>query len=85
MKVQAAALTLGGHNFVVVVTSQEMLASGEADMAADNLEAAFGGVPVVLLAQTDDGSPRYHGARELVELLRGVPLEQMPFKEYALG
>lgn len=84
MKVQAAALTLGGHNFVVAVSSQELIASGEGDMAIETLQGGFGGVPVVLLAQLEDGTPRYYGDRELVELLRGVPVEQMPFKEYSV-
>ena len=81
MKVQAAAVSLGGRNFVVVVTSEELIGRpGEADMAIDTLQGRFG-VPVVLLAQLADGTPRYYGERDLVELLRGVPLEKMPFKE----
>ena len=85
MKVQAAALGISGHNFVVVVTSPDVLASGEGDMAIDSLQDGFGGVPVVLLAQQPDGSPRYYGDQTLVTLLRGVPLEKMPFKEYDVG
>lgn len=85
MKVQAAALSIGGNNFVVVLTSQDMLASGEADMAIETLQGGFGGVPVVLLAQLENGTPRYYGDRDLVELLRGVAVEKMPFKEYSVG
>ena len=85
MKVQAAALSLGGRNFVVTVTSEQLLASGERDMVIETLEGGFGGVPVVLLAQLADGTPRYYGDRDLVELLRGVPVDRMPFKEYDVG
>ena len=85
MKVQAAALGIAGRNFVVVLTSPDLLAAGEGDMAIDTLQSGFGNVPVVLLAQQSDGSPRYYGDEELVTLLRGVPLEKMPFREYEVG
>jgi len=83
MKVQAAALCVTGRNFVVVVTTEELVGNhGEADMAIETLSQGFGGAPVVLLAQLPNGTPRYYGARDLVELLRGMPVEKMPFKEY---
>ena len=85
MKVQAAAISLGGTQFVVVVVGSDLVDnSGEADMAIDSLSPKFGRVPVVLMSQTDQGSPRYYGDQELVELLRGVPLDQMPWKEYSV-
>ncbi len=54
-------------------------------MAIDDLRPYFGGVPVVLMAQKDDGSPSYYGDSELVELLAGIPIDKMPWKEYAVG
>ena len=86
VKVQAAAISLQGHQFVVVVSQMKLVASpGEADMAIDDLQPYFGGVPVVLLAQQDDGSPSYYGDSQLVELLAGIPIDKMPWKEYAVG
>jgi hypothetical protein len=86
MKVQAAAISLRGHQFVVVVSQMTLVASpGEADMAIDDLRPYFGGVPVVLMAQKDDGSPSYYGESELVELLAGIPIDKMPWKEYPVG
>jgi hypothetical protein len=86
VKVQAAAISLQGHQFVVVVSQMKLVASpGEADMAIDDLQPYFGGVPVVLLAQQDDGSPSYYGDSQLVELLAGIPIDKMPWKEYTVG
>lgn len=86
MKVQAAAISLQGHQFVVVVSQMTLVANpGEADMAIDDLQRYFGGVPVVLLAQKDDGSPNYYGDSRFVKLLTGIPIEKMPWKEYAVG
>ena len=86
VKMQAAAISLRGHRFVVVVSPLTLVASsGEADMAIDDLQPYFGGVPVVLMAQKDDGSPCYYGDSQLVELLAGIPIDKMPWKEYPVG
>jgi hypothetical protein len=82
---QAAAISLQGQQFVVVVTSRNLVTSpGEADMAIDDLQKQFGGVPVLLMAQRDDGAPSYYGDSRLVDLLAGVPIERMPWKEYRI-
>ncbi len=82
MKVQAAAVSLLENRFVVVAVEMELVKSpGEADMAIDTLQQHFG-VPVVLMALAENESPNYYGDEQLVELLRGVPVEEMPWKEY---
>jgi hypothetical protein len=82
MQVQAAAISLADERFVVVAANLELLRSpGEADMAIEQLQGHFG-VAVVLLALNDKGSPNYYGDSDLVELLRGVPTDEMPWKEY---
>ena len=58
---------------------------GEADMAMDDLQPYFGGVPVVLMAQKEDRSPSYYGDSQLVDMLAGIPIEEMPWKEYPVG
>ena len=86
MNVQAATISLQGTNFVVVLVGMDLVENpGEADMTIDTVQPRFGGVPVVLMAQRENGSPRYYGDAALVELLRGVPVEQMPWKEYPVG
>jgi hypothetical protein len=45
----------------------------------------FGGVPVLLMAQNDKGSPTYYGDRDLVRSLADIPIERMPWKEYSVG
>lgn len=85
MEIQAAAISLQGNQFVVVAGRMDLVkSSGEADMAIEELEPKFGGVPVVLMAQKDDGSPVYYGDSNLVELLADVPIDQMPWKEYSV-
>ncbi|MBT8074835.1 MAG: hypothetical protein KJN61_00070 [Gammaproteobacteria bacterium] len=85
MDVQAAAISLKNNNFVVVLVNMDMVTnSGEADMAIDALEPKFGQVPVVLMAQREDTSPVYYGNQDLVEALRDVPIDEMPWKSYSV-
>ena len=86
MKVQAAAISLQGADFAVVVVSEDLLKSpGEADMAIERFQPAFGGVPVLLMAQNDDGSPIYYGDQDLVRAMADIPIERMPWREYSVG
>ncbi len=86
IKVQAAAISLQGCQFVVVLVPMTLITSpGEADMAVDDLQPYFEGVPVVLMAQNEDGSPSYYGDSQLLGMLAGIPIERMPWKEYRVG
>ena len=70
----------------VVAVSMDLVQSpGEADMAIESMAPAFGGVPVVLMAQNDQGTPTYYGDKDIVELLAGVPVEKMPWKEVSIA
>jgi hypothetical protein len=84
--VQAAAISLQGHHFVVVVVPTTLVVSpGEADMAIDDLQLYFDSGPVVLMAQKEDGSPSYYGNSQLVDMLADIPIDKMPWKEYPVG
>lgn len=85
MKVQAAAISLQGNQFVVVVVTPELVKNpGEADMAIEDLQPHFGGARLVLMAQDEEGTPTYYGDSDLVELLKGIPVDKMPWKEYPI-
>ncbi len=82
-QVHAAAISMQGIRFVVVLVRPELAAGpGEADMLIADLQPRFGGVPVVLVGQYDDGTPTYYGDPALIELLTDVPLDRMPWKDY---
>ena len=85
-QVQAAAISMLGHRFVVVLVGLDLVRStGEGDMAIADLQPRFGGVNVVLMGQLEDGTPVYHGASELVALLAETPVDRMPWKTYPVS
>lgn len=85
MEVQAAAISLQNNNFVIILVGMDMVNNpGEADMAIDTLQGKFGNVPVVLMAQREDATPVYYGDQDIVASLRDVPVDEMPWKTYAV-
>ena len=85
MEVQAAAISLQGVGFVIVLVGMDLIGNtGEADMAIDSLSPNFGGVPVILMGQREDGSPNYYGDQSIVSLLGDIPVDSMPWKEYTV-
>ena len=86
MKVQGAAISLEGVNFAVVTVGMDLVRNpGEADMAIETIQPAFGGVPVVLMAQNEQGSPTYYGDEDLVRSVADGPIDKMPWKECSVG
>lgn len=83
--VQAAAISVRGQRLVVVLVPVELMQRGEGDMAIDALQPAFGGAPVVLLAQDEEGMARWHGRADLTELAAALPMDHMPWKPYRVG
>ncbi len=81
MKIQAAAISLQGVNFAIAVVDSH----GEADTAIARISPGFAGVPVVLMAQKEDGSPVYYGDADLVRALADTPIDKMPWKEYSVA
>lgn len=85
MKLLGAAISLQGENFAIAVVDMDLVKShGEADMAIETISPTFGGVPVVLMAQKDDGTPVYYGDEALVRSLADIPVDKMPWKEYSI-
>lgn len=84
-QVQAAAISMHEHQFVVVLVELELIRNpGEADMAIADLRPRFGDVDLVLMGQHEDGTPQYHGDATLLQMLSQVPVDRMPWKSYPI-
>jgi hypothetical protein len=47
--------------------------------------AAFGPMPIVLMAQDAAGTPTYYGRQDIVNFLSSVPLEAIPWRRYMVA
>jgi hypothetical protein len=81
-KVTAAAISMAGMKFVVVLVDLTTASGpGEADLVIADMQARFG-VPVVLMGQEEDGTPVYYGSEDVKERVAAVPVDRLPWREY---
>lgn len=71
--------------FAVVVVARTVVHDREAAAkTAHDFQSVFPGLPVVLMAQDNNGLPIYVGRPDLVWFLADVPIKRIPWKEYTL-
>lgn len=85
MRFQGAVVREQGQSFAIVIVRQHVVRSRhEADRAIIEFQPAFGGLPVVLMAQDSRGTPTYYGRPDIARFLSQVPLNAIPWREYSL-
>ena len=86
MQFNAAVIKDGRTNFAVVIVKPGVLRSPqEAVRAQVAFAPAFRGMPVVLMAQDDQGVPSFHGRQDLVGFLRDINLDYVSWRVYSYG
>lgn len=46
------------------------------------LSAFFPNMPIILMSMDGDGQPHYYGRRDIVEFLKSIRVDQIPWKTY---
>ncbi len=46
------------------------------------LSSFFPNMPIILMSQDNTGAPHYYGRKDIVDFLKTVRLDQIPWKEY---
>lgn len=71
-------------NFAVAIVKPNVLRSPhEATRVQLAFAPAFRGLPVVLMAQDEVGTPTFHGRADLIEILRQMNLDQVHWKVFS--
>lgn len=85
MRFQGAVIREQGQTFAVVIVKQEIISHrGEADRTMRGLSSVFPGLPIVLMAQDNQGRPTYYGRTDIARFLASVSLEVIPWREYTI-
>ena len=42
----------------------------------------FPNMPIILMSQDSNGTPHYYGRKDIVDFLKTIRLDQIPWKEY---
>ena len=83
MKVQGAVIREQGVTFAIVIVKRHVIQSTfQANDAVQGFSGLFPGIPIVLMAQDNRGTPTYFGRRDIVRFLSKVPVRAIPWKQY---
>lgn len=84
MQFNAAVIRDRNVNFAVVIVRPSVLRSAtEATKAQMLFAPAFRGMPVVLMAQDEMGTPTFHGRPDLVGFLQSTNLDYVHWRVYS--
>lgn len=85
MQVEGAVIREQGVTFAIVVVKPHILQNDHsAQEAIAGLMPAFR-MPVVLMAQSSDGCPKYYGRKDIARFLANVPLRAIPWRHYTIN
>ena len=83
MKIQGAVIIEQGVTFAIVVVKQSVTNyTSRIIKTRQQLQNFFPNMPIILMSQDSAGTPHYYGRRDIVEFLKTVRLDQIPWKEY---
>lgn len=85
MRVQGAVIKEQGVKFAIVVVKSLVLQNRfTANGALQKFGGLFPGMPIIIMAQNNRGTPKYYGRRDIVRFMSKVPLNAIPWRQYTL-
>ena len=83
MKIQGAVIIEQGVTFAIVAVKQSVTNyTSRIIRMRQQLQYFFPNMPIILMSQDSSGTPHYYGRRDIVEFLKTVRLDQIPWKEF---
>jgi len=83
MKIQGAVIIEQGVTFAIVAVKQTVTNyTSRIIRMRQQLQYFFPNMPIILMSQDSNGTPHYYGRRDIVEFLKTVRLDQIPWKEF---
>ena len=83
MRIQGAVIIEQGVTFAIVVVNQSVTNyTSRIIRTRHQLQRFFPRMPIILMSQDSAGNPHYYGRKDIVEFLKTVRLDQIPWKTY---
>lgn len=83
MTIHGAVIIEQGVTFAVVAVRPEVTRyTIKLVRVRRSLSRFFPNMPIVLMSQDNSGTPHYYGRKDIVDFLKSIRLEQIPWKEY---
>lgn len=85
MIITAAVIKEQGITFAIVAVKPHIIRyTYAAIQARHNFTALFPNMPIILMAQNTHGEPRYVGRKDIVNWLKTIRIDQIPWKQFNL-
>ncbi|MCI6084718.1 hypothetical protein [Selenomonas sp.] len=83
MTLHGAVIIEQGVTFAIIAVRPEITRYTQNLVAARReLMQFFPNMPIILMSQDSDGTPHYYGRKDIVDFLKTIRLDQIPWKEY---
>ncbi|MBO6304421.1 MAG: hypothetical protein J6M62_04985 [Selenomonadaceae bacterium] len=83
MKIHGAVIIEQGVTFAIVSVKWHVTQYTQRIIEArQELSVFFPNMPIILMSTDKNGQPHYYGRRDIVEFLKSIKVEQIPWKEY---
>lgn len=81
--VHGAVIIEQGVTFAVIAVKPEVTRyTIKLTRARRALSRFFPNMPIVLMSQDSNGTPHFYGRKDIVDFLKSIRLDQIPWKEY---
>ena len=83
MTLHGAVIIEQGVTFAIIAVRPEITRYTQNLVAARReLMQFFPNMPIILMSQDSDGTPHYYGRKDILDFLKTIRLDQIPWKEY---
>ncbi len=83
MTITGAVIKEQGVTFAVIIVAASVTRyTVRLTQARAELSMFFQNMPIILMSQNQNGQPQYYGRKDIVEFLKGIRVDQIPWKEY---
>lgn len=83
MIINGAVIKEQGVTFAIISVKQHVTRYTVTTInARQNFSYFFPNMPIILMSQNEQGIPRYIGRKDIVDFLKTIRVDQIPWKEY---
>jgi len=85
MIINGAVIKEQGVTFAIISVKQHVTRYTVTTVnTRQNFSYFFPNMPIILMSQNENGTPRYVGRKDIVDFLKTIRVDQIPWKEYKI-
>ena len=85
MKIRGAVIIEQGVTFAIVAVKASVTRyTVRSVQMRQELSMYFPNMPIILMSWDNDGQPHYYGRKDIVDFLKTINVNQIPWKEFTI-